>query len=161
MKNVVARTKELCAEFISEQSDQDDPITPWKKYQKVIDEFKRASTSSRRDPFYCVDCTIAVYIYEQSAYLIPFAESFVLKGFDNLSDIEEFSYWNNTDGPDHIPWEQWSARGDIWRKVLNEPCLVYNIIHFTHDEIESYVKLQAATWEGFSNEDYRSGRTPW
>lgn len=158
MANVVTRTKELCAKVVS---DDNDSLTPWKKYQCVIEEFKRASTSARRDPFYCVDCTVAVYLYENYAYLIPFGESFVLKNLNIENSIEDFSYWNNTDGPDHIPYEEWSARGDVWRKVLNIPCLVYNIIHFTHDDIESHVKLQSAVWEGFTNEDYRSGRTPW
>lgn len=158
MKNIVTSTKELCSKV---SSDDTGELTPWKKYQKVIEEFKRASASSRRDPFFCVDCTVAVYVHEHYAYLIPFGESFVLKNINIKSDIEDFSYWNNTDGPDHIPYEEWSVRGDVWREVLKLPCLVYNIIHFTHDDIESYIKLQNAVWEGFTNEDYRSGRTPW
>lgn len=39
--------------------------------------------------------------------------------FESLPGVEEFPYWNNTDGPDDLTDEEWDERGAAWEWLTN------------------------------------------
>ncbi|MHA7274800.1 hypothetical protein ACX80Z_15390 [Arthrobacter sp. TMT4-20] len=35
-----------------------------------------------------------------------------------LDGVEEYEYWNNSDGPDHVTAEEWAERRDAWDRIF-------------------------------------------
>jgi hypothetical protein len=38
--------------------------------------------------------------------------------FDDMDEIEEYGYWNDTNGPDDICEEDWQARKELWDRII-------------------------------------------
>lgn len=70
------------------------------------------------------DCHIELYLAlfpdpeGKWTYLIPYGASDLIDSFLRLEGVENFSYWNNTEGPEEIPEEEWEQRGEMWEKLL-------------------------------------------
>jgi hypothetical protein len=43
--------------------------------------------------------------------------------FESKAYISDFSYWNNSDGPDDLPEEEWDRRGEVWSAILDAALL--------------------------------------
>ena len=78
--------------------------------------------------------------------------------------VEKYNYWNGTDETeDGLTWEQWTARGEVWKKVtdprlpplqvtLTEPHLGYRGPRIADEEIEAAAptleqRAEALAWE--------------
>lgn len=157
IKNIVAKVKKLC-EY---KAASNPTATPSGIYYSVVEDLRTASESARRDPFSCVDASIATFIDGASAYMIPHGENFVFKGLEPTALLKDYAYWNNTDEPEGMSRREWGARKRKWLKLLDQPCLNYYIIHFDRDYVESYVKLEKHFWDKLSEADRRAGKKPW
>jgi hypothetical protein len=51
--------------------------------------------------------------------------------------VEDYCYWNSTDGPEEISREEWEARGEMWHKVTLNPRLIYYIVDYSPGSYES------------------------
>ena len=88
--------------------------------EKVVET---ASKSSQRcDPRLSLECSVSFVADSEGSewgYAYPFASNTALrKIWPSLPGVEEYGYWNNTDGPREISEEDWDERGDVWERVL-------------------------------------------
>lgn len=165
-KNALARVKELMGKVSLIEAEQHtktkypdvDSVKYPKRYvriiryymwEKVLEEAKKASEGSQRDPTHCLDCGVNIWIYKNHAYSIPNGEQFLWKGIKYPPWVEDYAYWNNTDQPEGITQKQWDARGKVWDKVCldkwNDHRLWHDVISFKDpmDYIASQVKFES------------------
>jgi len=65
------------------------------------------------------DLEIVVYPYHGKFYGQYFCDWRPLEKWLLEQDIfEDFAYWNNTDEPEDMNWEEWQFRGQIWDDIL-------------------------------------------
>lgn len=162
-KNALARVKELMAaikqdvaekgadEFIAKYNT--DPkrrphIMQSIRWDKVQEAVKKASASSQRDPLFCIDCGVSLWINGRYAYVIPNGEEFTRKGIKYPKWVEEYAYWDNSDPPEHIPYKQWKMRGKAWDRVCldrwNDLRLWHDVVSFRPGETTaSIVKFES------------------
>ena len=70
----------------------------------------------RRDKILCL-------LYAEQKAFIEF--------WRNLEDVEEYAYWDNTDEPEDIDYEDWKARGKEWDDALkNKFVPAFNSLSF-------------------------------
>jgi len=76
----------------------------------------------------CFDLNLgfSVRYYKERYHIVPYMGDFyrlhgcnVIKAIDNLDCLEDYRYWNNTDEPEGMNYEEWKARGKIW-DILDE-----------------------------------------
>lgn len=107
--------------------------------QKLIrEQYKEQATSPYRDLFN-FDVSIAIREHKGKFYLIPHCDTQmrdVLNFLKKDPQLTDFSYWNNTDHPEHIPYAEWQARGRIWDAIDKAGWL-------------DYLALDIVTWNGF------------
>jgi len=105
------------------------------KYQlfTVFKHLSNASKSRLRDSD-CIDCSMNVWLHHSKVYCILYGEPWLWEGYNPPAKVENYSYWNNTDGPNDVPYRKWQARGKMWDKVClegdwNATRLVHDIVH--------------------------------
>lgn len=76
-----------------------------------------ASKSNARDPYTCIDCSLNCWIYKGKVYCILYGESWLWKGYRKPAGVEDYAYWNNSDGPDGMSYAEFKKRGKTWDKV--------------------------------------------
>lgn len=65
------------------------------------------------------ESSVCVYTDRESTYALLFsAGREATAAFEKATGAQEFNYWNNTDAPDDIPYEEFRARGDVWDELL-------------------------------------------
>jgi len=69
-----------------------------------------------------VECGLNVWFHDDGyVYIIPWGRSSISDSLSELIDqidwIEEYGYWNNTDGPEQISEDEWDARSKKWVEV--------------------------------------------
>lgn len=75
--------------------------------------------SGHRDPEVDFDFEIAILPYDGHVYGMVFSERSRWVGrWMELEDVEDYSYWDNTDRPDEISAEDWKARDRVWDGIL-------------------------------------------
>lgn len=102
------------------------------KLREVLRAAYKASVSSQRDPYFCIDCSFNVWLYKGKAYIIPYGEYWITETFEMPEGVEDYSYWNNSDEPEGVTLAQWRSRGKIWGKVCldnhNERRLLHQVV---------------------------------
>lgn len=92
-----------------------------KAISELMDRQREIKKTGHRDVEVDFDFTLSVLPFEGRVYGIPFTESKRLREFFTASGItEDFSYWNNSEGPEQIPDEEWERRGDTWNRLLDQ-----------------------------------------
>jgi hypothetical protein len=99
-------------------------VENWEKGQRfkaVQDKLLEASKSNLRDPYFDVDCGLNVWLQDDYAYKIPVSEHWIAASLDSGPEVfewvEDYSYWNNTDGPEEISEADWDAREEKWYSI--------------------------------------------
>jgi len=87
-------------------------------------------SSPERNPS---DLSVSVAFRKHENYVlaIPYADMLMRRSLDFLEDIpelEDYAYWNNTDQPDHISDEDWASRGRAWDLSQGSPVVVLELI---------------------------------
>lgn len=69
-------------------------------------------------------------------HLMPSGQVYAIIGCEQPQFIEvwkampqclHYPYWNHTDQPDGMTWEEWTARGDEWDAACKQPLLAHNL----------------------------------
>lgn len=89
----------------------------------IRDCYKEQLGSSLRDPW-ALDASVTFREHEGAYYLIPYSDRLsvtygCLSFLTGHPDLEDFSYWNNTDPPEHVPEEEWDHRASVWEALFD------------------------------------------
>lgn len=91
---------------------------------KLSDRQREVARTGHRDPE--VDVSLNVTVFHplkssagQRILAMSFCEHRVLEDFwKSLPFVSEYGYWNNTDRPEGVTAQQWTARRKAWDKVI-------------------------------------------
>jgi hypothetical protein len=90
----------------------------------MVEGYLKSQASHLRSPL-DFDLSLQIYLYKNYAYIIPYAgDGYAWRGnypfLENISYLEDFAYWNNTDQPEEITDKEWKTRGKIWNKIYDD-----------------------------------------
>lgn len=97
------------------------------KLRTIMDAGVEASRSPYREECNW-DCFLRVFIHGRKIYAICHGEWTIVNGYEPITGVEEYSYWNNTDRPKEISSRMWRARGRTWDRVLDSGQLIHTVI---------------------------------
>lgn len=61
------------------------------------------------------DCSLSFFIHNGEIYSRVFAENkFIYNFLVDFFELEDYTYWNNCDRPNHISPEEWEQRKNLW-----------------------------------------------
>lgn len=64
-------------------------------------------------------CNVTVLPCHDEVFLMIFTEEREVEDiFGKMEEIEEYPYWDNTDQPKGMTWEEWEVRGKEWDEAL-------------------------------------------
>lgn len=66
------------------------------------------------------------------------------KGWLKQPGVSYFGYWNNSDGPEDVPLEEWEKRGKMWDEVLTKGNYIPSNAGFTIDLMDP---MGPPTWK--------------
>jgi hypothetical protein len=94
--------------------------TPWSEaFSDVMDRQKTIKKTGSRDPEVDFDFDVSILPYGRKIYGIIYSERGDWRDlFLEQPEIEDFSYWNNSDRPDTISAREWNHRNKTWNTVL-------------------------------------------
>lgn len=114
----------------------------WKTaYEYMRDNYRKSTVSYQRDIF-DFNVSITLREYEGSIYIIPYCDMMMRNALDFLKDdprLEDYAYWDNTDPPDDVPYEEFEARGKVWDALSDQKLW------------RSYLTLDLCSWEKYWN----------
>lgn len=88
----------------------------WKDRRKAIRD------TGHRDPFFDTDFSISLIPASEHLLGIVYTEHTAwFNAWVALPEVEEFGYWNNSDGPEEVSEEAWEARGKAWEVLKDGP----------------------------------------
>lgn len=89
-------------------------VTLWKA-------FEGARNSPFRDSL-DISCSVVLLPEHDATYMILYAADRWVESYHEvitgITEVEDFTYWNNTDRPDHLTQEEWDARRDKWDELV-------------------------------------------
>lgn len=92
---------------------------------------RKIRETMRRDPTVDFEAKLVMYFCERDGSYIGLLQAEndreLLKAFMATGAATDFSFWNNTDPPDHLNARQWKKRADAWDAVFYGdplPCFV-------------------------------------
>lgn len=97
-------------------------------------EYEKFLKEDYRNTLLDKSLVIRIYVYKKDIYGFVGGENDrIIDKFKEFCDVEDFSYWNNTDKPDEITQEEWDKRENIWEKLykvaksdLENISIIYN-----------------------------------
>lgn len=112
-----------------------DKVASWdmpvqKRLQKIYNEtfdLKQKNSPYRGDTTYDFKLDVTFFESDKHTLMMVYTECF--EYFDALKampEVEQYYYWNNTDKPDDISYEDWKARGKEWDSVLHSGIPAYD-----------------------------------
>jgi len=86
------------------------------------EEFRLALAQGSRHPESDFEFRLSVISHDGTLYAILITEQPELrKAFRDDPHVQHYPYWNQTDDvPDGLTWEEWTARGQEWRQVMEK-----------------------------------------
>ena len=104
-------------------SEQSVSKSIWGMVSESIDRKADLSNKSmeRMSEFfqYEFSCSVTILPCHDEVFLLLFTEEREIQDmFDAMEEIEEYPYWNNTDQPEGMTWEEWEVRGEEWNEAI-------------------------------------------
>lgn len=65
-----------------------------------------------------LELNMVLFPYEGQTIGITYGASALQEQFLELPEVNDFSFWDCSDGPDDMSEQEWEARGAIWKKIL-------------------------------------------
>jgi hypothetical protein len=91
---------------------------------------------------YEFSCSVTILPCKEEVFILLFTEDTdVQELFDAMEEIEEYPYWNNTDQPEGMTWEEWEIRGEEWDEAIGNGVPAQNGFDITILKDVLYVKL--------------------
>lgn len=89
--------------------------------KNILDRMAEMDASRCRDPEIDPDFELSVFVHDTGSYGIVHTErSEWLEEWLRQDFVEEFAYWNGTDGrPDGVDREAWDRRHKLWSEMLD------------------------------------------
>lgn len=110
-----------------------------------------------RTPSFDKDASFSLKEYKGDLYLYLFLEDLEIKKLllKEITELEEFGYWNNTDKPEEVSDSHWSKREKIWNELLTSYSFSKSGFS-TFDFFKSldFLKNLEYTYDIFENVDY-------
>ena len=111
--------KVACLDYLKDATPERIEATRERYRWYALQSKLRSASVSFEKSAYNVDASWNLWIYNGWVYTIPYGR--YKHGAKELNFVEDFSFWNNSDGPDDVPEEEFRARGEVWEKVcLND-----------------------------------------
>jgi hypothetical protein len=126
--------------YIKEHFNDGSP-SRYTQFDVVMDCCKEAAAGSRRDPIFDIECGWTARLYDDDAFLIPYGEGYLRKGFRKPKLTKDFSYWNNTDKPTNVSNAEWDRRYKTWNKLFKLPVMMFHIVDLKFDSVNSVVDI--------------------
>jgi hypothetical protein len=87
--------------------------------ENVQEKYKEINKTSRRNPTYDFQFSVAVIPTKNNILCITYTEQEVFdRVWRNMKEVEHYGYWNNTDRPDGVTEKDWRLREKEWGKAL-------------------------------------------
>jgi hypothetical protein len=84
------------------------------------DRQSEVKKTQRRDPLVDFEFTISLMPFEGQVYGIVYTEQREWQSlWMDKPFIIDFSYWDNTDPPEELPYEEWEERGRVWSTIFD------------------------------------------
>lgn len=104
-------------------SEQSSTTSIWGIVSSAVDrkaEITRKSMERMGDYFqYEFYCHVIILPVDDEVFVLLYTEEDkVQEMFDAMEEIEEYPYWNNSDQPEGMTWEEWEVRGKEWDEAL-------------------------------------------
>lgn len=89
--------------------------------ERFIDKSNEIKETNRRNPDFDLSCQVSIIPTENYILCQIFEDSpEYVKIWESMPGVESFGYWNNTDPPEGVSYEEWDIRYQIWNKALND-----------------------------------------
>lgn len=115
-------------------------IELWKRAKKwqAVEKLVREGANQGFD---VVSCGFNLWFRMGHVYAMPIGGNWALATFDRerFPDwIEDYSYWNNTDEPEHVTQEEWEERKKTWDHICTgNGKASHNARRLYHDVIDA------------------------
>ena len=83
------------------------------KFREDCEDCKR---TNERNPLN-IDVSAMIYFYKERIFVKFFGQGPIFLNIPK-SRFTDFSYWDNTDGPEDMSYAEFSKRGKIWDKIV-------------------------------------------
>lgn len=101
---------------IRNQNGPDAMLHAWTSLLDAVNEIKK---TGRRNPACDYSFEVTLFPDGEETLLVYNCEQKSLTDIlDNMSEIEDFSYWDNTDPDETVSAEEWNIREEKWNKFL-------------------------------------------
>ncbi len=88
-------------------------------FAAIFNEIQEFKSSPYRNPGIDTSLSLCFFPRSKDTLGMAFADNpTLLELVKTLPGWQDYSYWNNTDRPDHVSAAQWSARRVAWNKAL-------------------------------------------
>ena len=93
------------------------------KLKKLVIKLEKSMLSYSHDPL-SYECSAVVYfpekhLFKKETYLFQlFGGNLRNINFDNIPEIEDFHYQNQSDEPEDVSSEEWMFRKDVWDTIF-------------------------------------------
>lgn len=95
------------------------------------------------------DVSLGVHELRKRYYLIPYCDLRMRKVLDFLkkeSRLEDYSYWDNADPPNDLPYTKFKARGRVWDAIYKAGW--DNVLTLQICDVQSYYQVDPSYDEG-------------
>ena len=127
-------------------SEQSDTRSIWGLVSESVDrkaDLSNKSLERMNDYFqYEFSCSVTILPCDEEVFVLLFTEESEIQDmFDAMEEIQEYPYWDNTDQPEGMTWEQWKDRGKEWDEAIGTGVPSQNGFDITVLKEVLYVKL--------------------
>lgn len=88
------------------------------KLRIVLERMRLASLSPYAGEPECIDASFNMWIKDGMIYTMRYGD--VLRDFKLPYGVDDYSYWNNCDGPSDVLESEWQRRGKLWDLISDE-----------------------------------------
>lgn len=123
-----------------------------KRYEIVLKHTcVKVAESPFRDPTRDIECGLIMWLSTRWAYFAPWGESSLtdIINRDPPACAEEYSYWNNAEGPEDVSAREWSTRARVWKRLLtvtNELRLHHDVVKMTPTGVFA-LEVELGVWD--------------
>lgn len=121
--------------------DKDKDIELTERYIRFeyVKQMQHKMHKESSSSLFNIQCGVCMFFSGKKIYAYSWG---VFQDIELSPQFEEYSYWDNTDEPEHISRRSWTIRGKNWDKALDQHRLTYDVYH--PDDYMSQGKLDIA-----------------
>lgn len=87
--------------------------------ENIRENYREIYKTGRRNPSYDFQFTVSVIPTKDKTLCVIYTEQNEFREiWENMKEVEEYGYWNNTDQPEDVTDKEWRFREKEWEKAL-------------------------------------------